>query len=150
MTDLRKAAKMALEALEFNNPLIEDFGSKEQLKSHNEAIEALYKTLAQLEQEPVAWLYDFYLGGELAKDWTTLDLKHLPETANNIRPLYTAPISEPVKERISEPVENLEPVAWVVRRTTSEGIMVDGVWTCDSDEEGAIPVYALDDGVKND
>ncbi len=54
MIDLRKAAKMALYALEFNDPLIEDFGSKEQLKSHNEAIAALYKTLAQPEQEPVA------------------------------------------------------------------------------------------------
>jgi hypothetical protein len=43
----------------------------------------------------------------------------------------------------------LKPVAWVVRRTTSEGDVVDGVWTCDSDEEGAIPVYALDE-VKHD
>jgi hypothetical protein len=40
-------------------------------------------------------------------------------------------------------LRELKPVAWVVRRTTSEGDVVDGVWTCDSDEEGAIPVYAL-------
>jgi hypothetical protein len=38
----------------------------------------------------------------------------------------------------------LKPVAWVCQRTTSEGDVVDGVWTCDSDEEGAIPVYALE------
>lgn len=34
-----------------------------------------------------------------------------------------------------------EHVAWVVRRTTSEGDVLDGVWTCDSDEDGAMPVY---------
>jgi hypothetical protein len=34
-----------------------------------------------------------------------------------------------------------KPVAWVIHRTTSEGDAVDGVWTCDSDEDGAIPVY---------
>lgn len=56
MTDLKKAAEMALEALEFNDPLVEDFGSKEQLKSHNEAIAALYKTLAQGEQKTVHFL----------------------------------------------------------------------------------------------
>jgi hypothetical protein len=40
-------------------------------------------------------------------------------------------------------LRELKPVAWVVRRTISEGDVVDGVWTCDSDEYGAIPVYAL-------
>lgn len=44
----------------------------------------------------------------------------------------------------------MKPVAWVVRRTTSEGDLVDGVWTCDSDDIGAFPVYALDDEVKHD
>jgi hypothetical protein len=42
-------------------------------------------------------------------------------------------------------LQALKPVAWVVRRTTSEGDMLDGVWTCDSDEYGAIPVYILDE-----
>ena len=42
----------------------------------------------------------------------------------------------------------LKPVAWVVRRTTSEGDLVDGVWTCDSDDIGAIPVYVLDEVTK--
>jgi hypothetical protein len=41
-------------------------------------------------------------------------------------------------------LRELKPVAWVCQRTTSEGDVVDGVWTCDSDEEGAIPVYALE------
>ncbi len=49
MTDLRKAANTALYALEFNYPLIEDYGNKEQLDIHHEAIMALYKSLAQPE-----------------------------------------------------------------------------------------------------
>ena len=53
MTDLRKAAEMALYALEFNYPLIEDYGNKEQLDTHHEAIMALHKSLAQPEQEPI-------------------------------------------------------------------------------------------------
>tara|TARA_R110000868_G_scaffold132888_2_gene344160 strand:+ start:2021 stop:2305 length:285 start_codon:yes stop_codon:yes gene_type:complete len=51
MTELRKAANMALYALEFNYPLIEDYGNKEQLDIHHEAIMALYKSLAQPEQD---------------------------------------------------------------------------------------------------
>lgn len=42
------------------------------------------------------------IGGKMYRD----------EAPNEWKPLYTAPISEPVKERISEPVNNLEPVAW--------------------------------------
>ena len=53
MTDLRKAANMALNALEFSLPAIEDFGSTEQLTDCHRAIMALYKSLAQPEQEPV-------------------------------------------------------------------------------------------------
>ena len=52
MTD-REAMKMALHALEFSLPAIEDFGSKEQLTDCHRAIMALYKSLAQPEQEPV-------------------------------------------------------------------------------------------------
>ena len=54
MTD-REAMQQALSALEFNLPVIEDFGSKEQLTDCHRAITALYKSLAQPEQEPVAW-----------------------------------------------------------------------------------------------
>jgi hypothetical protein len=38
----------------------------------------------------------------------------------------------------------LNPVAWIGRCTTSEGDVLDGFLTCDSDEYGAIPVYILD------
>lgn len=50
MTDLRKAANMALRALEFNYPLIEDYGNKEQLDIHHEAIMALCQALAQPDE----------------------------------------------------------------------------------------------------
>jgi hypothetical protein len=42
-------------------------------------------------------------------------------------------------------LQALKPVAWVGRRTTSEGRVLDGFLTCDSDEYGAIPVYILDE-----
>jgi len=53
MTDLRTATNTALYALEFNYPLIEDYGNKKQLDIHHEAIMALHKALTQPEQEPV-------------------------------------------------------------------------------------------------
>jgi hypothetical protein len=45
-------------------------------------------------------------------------------------------------------LRELKPVAWVGRRTTSEGRVLDGFLTCDSDEYGAIPVYILDEVTK--
>lgn len=45
-------------------------------------------------------------------------------------------------------LKTLKPVAWVGRRTTSEGRVLDGFLTCESDEYGAIPVYILDDVAK--
>ena len=50
MTDLRAAANMALNALEFSLPVIEDFGSKEQLTDCHRAITALYKSFAQPDE----------------------------------------------------------------------------------------------------
>ena len=70
MTDLRKAAEMALNALEFSLPAIEDFGSKEQLTDCHKAIMALYKSLAQPEQEPVRWFQQF--GDTPPKPWVGL------------------------------------------------------------------------------
>ena len=71
--------------------------------------------LAQPSQEPMFWyrplrdgmyegpIHNNSVGGKMYRD----------EAPNEWKPLYTASISEPVKERISEPVENLEPVAWM-------------------------------------
>jgi hypothetical protein len=54
MTD-RKLMQQALNALEWNLPVIEDYGDKEQLQIQHKAITALHDRLAQPEQEPVAW-----------------------------------------------------------------------------------------------
>jgi hypothetical protein len=40
-------------------------------------------------------------------------------------------------------LRELKPVAWVRRRITSEGRVLDGFETCDFDDYGAIPVYIL-------
>jgi hypothetical protein len=42
----------------------------------------------------------------------------------------------------------LKPVAWVTRRSGDGGCVLDGFETCDSDDYGAIPVYALDEVTK--
>ena len=43
----REALKLALRALEIGLPLIEDFGSTEQLNAQHKAITAIYEALAQ-------------------------------------------------------------------------------------------------------
>ena len=53
MTD-RELMQQALEALEWNLPVIEDYGDKEQLNRQHKSIAALRERLAQPEQEPVA------------------------------------------------------------------------------------------------
>ena len=73
MDDLRKAAEMALEALE---------DSMYPQKKQFDAIVGLKQALAQPEQEPVAW-----------KDKTYGNL-HNQNFGNSI-PLYTAPPSKP-------------------------------------------------------
>ena len=54
----REALKLALKALEIGLPLIEDFGSTEQLNAQHKAITAIYEALAQPEQEPVGEIVD--------------------------------------------------------------------------------------------
>jgi hypothetical protein len=46
-----EALKLALEALEWTLPLIEDFGNKEQLNKQHKAIASLYEALAQPAQK---------------------------------------------------------------------------------------------------
>jgi hypothetical protein len=79
MSDLRKAAEMALGALE-------DIFGKE--KKDVGAINALRQALAQPEQEPVAW-------GMPNADGLILDVicseEHAREPGNYTIPLYTAP-----------------------------------------------------------
>jgi hypothetical protein len=54
--------KQALEALEWNLPVIEDYGDKEQLNRQHKAITSLYDALRQAieqaeKQEPAAWIH---------------------------------------------------------------------------------------------
>jgi hypothetical protein len=49
--------KMALEALEWHLPIIEDFAGKEELNRQHKAITALRQAIEQAQQaEPVAWM----------------------------------------------------------------------------------------------
>ena len=75
MTELRKAAERALEALEAHA----DIGIKS-----DKQIEALRQALAQPEQEPVAWV----LHRELF--WSS-EYAVISEDGDNAIPLYTAP-----------------------------------------------------------
>ena len=50
-----EAMRYALAALEWNLPVIEDYGHKEQLNRQRKAITAIKQALKQPVQEPVAW-----------------------------------------------------------------------------------------------
>ena len=81
MTDLRKAAEMALEALEYLNEL--DIAGLD----HQIQIEALRQALAQPEQEPVAWMCENAVGYKYFR-WKK------PPNHFKSTPLYTAPPSK--------------------------------------------------------
>ena len=87
MTPLRKAAQMALDALEHGLPIIEDFGGKEQLQLQHKAIAVLYEALraalAQPEQEPVAWMHTTATGDVYFR-------KKPHDKVFNPQPVYTA------------------------------------------------------------
>ena len=83
MTDLRAAAEMALEYLEYLNEL--DIAGLD----HEVHTNALRQALAQPEQEPVAWQ-----NKELPMEF--YEYEHLdPMWHHHYRPLYTAPPSKP-------------------------------------------------------
>ena len=83
MTDLRKAAEMALEALEWNygTDLENIENCMAWLDKMNATIPALRQALAQPEQEPVAWVYNGILHEFDPSEFATSEVK----------PLYTAP-----------------------------------------------------------
>lgn len=93
MTDLRKAATMGLLVLL-------DVYTAKNMMSVSEAINDLEAALAQPEQEPVAWIYDWYGHKSakepraLVKDWIASVYSEVSDPtigAHNIRPLYAAP-----------------------------------------------------------
>jgi uncharacterized UPF0160 family protein len=80
MNDLRKAAEMALEALE-QTPTANKLFDESSYEAQKDAIEALRQALAQPEQEPVGYVTN---SGESA--WILKDVDLDDDT-----PLYTAP-----------------------------------------------------------
>ena len=96
MTDLRKAAQQALEALEGELLKMLDKPVDEQYRVRYayllRVITALREALAQPVQEPVAWLYPEGLEAlQNGKCWTTYPTEH--EDCNI--PLYTASPQRP-------------------------------------------------------
>ena len=97
MTDLRKAAEMALEALEWNygTDLCDIENCMAWLDKMNATIPALRQALAQPEQEPVAWVYNGILHEFDPSEFATSEVK----------PLYTAP---PKREWVGLTDEEIE------------------------------------------
>ena len=96
MSDLRAAAQQALEALEGELLTMLDKPVDEQYRVRYayllRVITALREALAQLVQEPVAWLYPEGLEAlQNGKCWTTYPTEH--EDCNI--PLYTASLQRP-------------------------------------------------------
>ena len=100
------AMKQALEALEWNLPVIEDYGDKEQLNRQHKAITSLRQAIREhalrevqrlgqeIEQEPVAWRApnwghsaDEYVYRDFDDPVIGVDGKPSP----NNEPLYTTP-----------------------------------------------------------
>ena len=99
MTDLRKAAEMALEALEWNygTDLENIENCMAWLEKMNTTIPALRQALAQPEQKPVAWMWK---DGSLTSD---------PDEADGTwTKLYTIPVEYKAEiERLKKEVEHL-------------------------------------------
>ena len=93
MTDLRKAAEMALEALCSANPIghaLEDY------EYHNKATETLRQALAQPEQEPVAWEKNYDLACTLLRQ------------AHDILATTQYPIKRPWVSLTDEEIEKIQ------------------------------------------
>jgi len=167
MTDLRKAAEMALHALEFSLPTIEDFGSKEQLTDCHRAIMALYKALAQLDSTSDSAtrsadsaesfckqeLHNLMsVAGRMALELECLllDTKDLSvvsewwdtgmESLQAYRD-YIWSITHGKEEIIALAQPEQEPVAWITRRTGDGGVVISGYETCEPTDYDAIPIY---------
>ena len=86
-----EAMKAALEALESWQKTCLDCGrASEELGRATAALHLLRQAIAQAEQaQPVAWLYDFIIDGEVIKNWITQDFTDI-ENSNgfNVRNLY--------------------------------------------------------------
>ena len=86
-----EALKLALEALEWNLPVIEDHGVPNQLKMQHKAITSIYESLAQPEQEPVAWRREYEGDVSDLCQWLYADEYDPKDDSPNWQPLYTNP-----------------------------------------------------------
>jgi hypothetical protein len=88
MTD-RELFIKALDALDWNLPVIQDYGDKEQLNIQHNALNALRERLAQPEQEPVAYRYKM----PVEDDHWVYNFCQFPDDKSNpmLEPLYTTP-----------------------------------------------------------
>jgi hypothetical protein len=84
-----EALRYVLAALEWNLPVIEDYGDKEQLNRQRKAITANKQALEQPVQEPVAWM-TINAYGEEDDIWYENPEGHLIE-GWTYKPLYTTP-----------------------------------------------------------
>jgi len=95
MTDLRKAAKISLDALKEINKLSIGKNAISLPAEIDTAMDALRAALAEPEQKPVAWMYDFLNTDnreEVIRNWVTQDPSDIErEKGFNVRPLYAAP-----------------------------------------------------------
>ena len=89
MTDLRKAAEMALEALDYEAEEEPDSIWKEERDALRQALET--------EQEPVAWISE---GGDVSRS-----KRYMDEMGFKCNPLYTAP---PKKEWVGLTDEEID------------------------------------------
>jgi hypothetical protein len=90
-----EALKLALKALEIGLPLIEDFGSTEQLNAQHKAITAIKEALAQPEQEPLEYwnaVEGWVKIDEVREHFDSVGCGTIYKTAGEGRePLYTTP-----------------------------------------------------------
>jgi hypothetical protein len=151
MTDLRKAAEMALEALTRAHPIS---NSGKHLYAHSEAMAALSQALAepansttdfvepkassQPEQEPVAWMYEW--DGRI--NFTTTDQRFVEAAHPHFvksTPLYTAPpkrewvgLTDEEMMRTNQRNANCSIIDSKLKRRTVEAKLKEKKWmTCE-------------------
>ena len=104
MSDLRKAAEMALKAL--NNLYLNDYSGYEICKQEaylvDDAMQALIKALEEPEQEPVAWIKK----DRSAIEVSIMSAKYM--TNEGFEPLYTAPPKHEWVGLTDDEIQNLE------------------------------------------
>ncbi len=103
ITLTKEEAQQVLDALEWNLPVIEDFGDKEQLHKQHKSIETLRARLAQPEPEPVAWRKLWEGETEYTYYWMN--------RYQGSEPLYTAPPQREWQGLTDEEIMSLLPGA---------------------------------------